>query len=67
MATYEIQEHGYTFARIEADTAEEALEIAAARFPRRSKDYNGYVGPVVWRAFTADESTAVASLEVEVA
>lgn len=49
--TYEIYEDGCHFATIEeVDSAEEALDIAEEDYPRHAPDYNGYTGPIIWRA-----------------
>jgi hypothetical protein len=65
LKTYEIHEEGWgQFTTIEARSAEEALRIAERRFPRRSVDYNGYVGPVTWRAFGPDGERALLVVQV---
>jgi hypothetical protein len=66
MKTFEIREEGTVFALIEARTAESALNKAARQYSRRSCDYNGYVGPVTWRAFLPTEPYALASKIVKV-
>ena len=51
MTKYEIHEEGNgKFATIEARTPEAALNKAARQYKRRAADYNGYTGPVTWRA-----------------
>lgn len=66
MAIYEIREEGVTFARIEAESGDDALCIAESEYPRRSVDYNDYVGPITWRAWNADEGLPMASRVVRV-
>lgn len=66
MTKYEIREDGNKFATIEARTPEAALSKAAKQYPRRSGDYNGYVGPITWSAFSADEPYALAFIELRV-
>ena len=66
MKTFEIREEGTRFAKIEARTAESSLNKAARQFPRRSGDYNGYVGPITWSAFLPDEPYALAAKELKV-
>jgi len=62
MTNYEIHEEGNgRFATIEARTAESALNKAAKQYPRRAADYNGYTGPVTWRAFGPGDKYAAAS------
>ncbi len=67
MIKFEIHEEGNgKFATIEARTAASALKKAAKQFQRRAVDYSGYKGPVTWRAFTAGEPYALASIELQV-
>jgi hypothetical protein len=66
MKQFEIREDGNKFAVIPARSAESALKKAAKQFPRRACDYNGYIGPVTWRAFLASEPYALASIELQV-
>lgn len=67
MIKYTIQEEGNgTFATIEARTGAAALNKAKRQFPRRSCDYNGYVGPITWRAFGPGDNHAAAQLVVQV-
>ncbi len=55
MKTYEIHEEGNgKFATVEARTPASALNKAERQYKRRARDYNGYVGPVTWRAFELD-------------
>lgn len=62
---FEIHEEGWgSFARVEAESGEQALELVAERFPRRAADYNGYVGPVTWSAFLADSDDSAAATVV---
>lgn len=67
MTTYEIHEEGNgKFATIEARTAQSALNKAQRQFRRRACDYNGYVGPVVWRAFNPADKYDTADKTVQV-
>ncbi len=67
MKRFEIHEEGNgQFATIEARTAVSALNKAARVFKRRSCDYNGYVGPVTWRAFAEGSAHERASKVVQV-
>jgi hypothetical protein len=67
---YEISEEGVVFATVEAESPEEALSLAEERFPRRACDYDGYIGPVIWRAWEVGAPVVpgetTATLEVEV-
>lgn len=55
MKRFEIwEESNGRFATVSARTAAAALNKAARQFPRRAVDYEGYRGPVVWRAFEVD-------------
>lgn len=67
MATFEIWEEGSetAFTEVEAESAEEALEIAEEECSREAKRYGGYTGPVTWRACRPGERFA-ASREVQV-
>ena len=60
MTKFEIREDGNKFTTIEALTADEALDKAEREIPRRSSEYNGYVGPVTWGAFTDESNEALA-------
>ncbi len=65
MKDFEIHEEGNgKFATIKARTPESALNKAKRQFPRRACDYNGYVGPVEWTAFSPTERYSLASLTV---
>jgi hypothetical protein len=63
---YGIYEQGYAFMYVEAASGEEALARAVATRPPKSCDYNGYVGPVTWSAFAANQDYPESTLEVEV-
>lgn len=54
MKTFGIYENDHMFATVEARTATSALKKAAKAYPRHAIDYNGYVGPVTWRAGEID-------------
>ncbi len=67
MKQFEIHEEGNgKFAVVAARTATSALNKAARLYKRRARDYNGYVGPVTWRAFSDDYPYAVASAVLQV-
>lgn len=64
MKTFAIRENDHFFASVKARTAKSALNKAERMYKRRSADYNGYKGPIVWDAFGADDTSPAASKTV---